>query len=473
MTGYRAWVQTDHYRVISNTVKFKSFGSRRPAIYDFYPKTGFDGDLLTIVGNSFSHYPNFNDVYINNLPADLVYSSADSLVCRLPAQQAIGDVPVTIKLLSWEVEAKQTFHITGPEIESIEPLEGQSGEVIRIRGKHLIKNGEDVDLKFGEHYSRVISKSDTLVEVLVPSINNYYFGDGRISLEFSNGEKKLVYENDFIIKHNWRYATAPPFSGPAAYQAFSYNNKAYVLDYGSLKLFEYDPIVNLWQEQAPFPSSTGDACYYMVVGDQVLKMGGQQNHSLLNDCWAYDFISQNWSQRADLPFHFSKATHFEFDGRYYFITNQKQVWEYDVATENFLRRNDFPVTFGAGFASAFQHDGQIYVVTNWKTWLYHPVDDSWSDFGDNPFRNIQNGQPNKGLMCNNTAYVMKGGSRFYKYYFSLNQWIKISSYPIAGGEQAYQSYFTLANKIYVLTTDAGPYGQAPLLFEYSENAEKR
>lgn len=464
-----AYLQTQKYLVSGNVVVFRSKGSGGPAITGFDPKTGPDGSIVTIVGKNFSHLQSNNKVFINNIAAQIISSSTDSIVIRTPQMAFFGNSKISVKAGTKTAISDAFFNIIGPEIYSISATKGASGDYLTLTGRYFTQSGPDVGVLFDNYSAQIIYKSDNSVDIVVPALSNSLLSEMLVVVKLVNGLKTAISKDQYLIEKSWEIKQATPFDWSWAYKAFTYNGKGYILELNTKEFYEYNPVTNQWNlfPSSLFPGERNAGSLYIVSGDKLFKLGGYDYLSQsLSEFWEFDFILKSWNKKTDLPFKFYEGVYFTLNNQLYIVTDDGQVWKCDLINEQFARMNDFPVSFKWEFASSFDLNGNAVVVTYGKTWQYNKQNDSWTSISTNPFAHLNYSNNPVGFSYNGTGYVLQAGRYLYKFDITNNRWIKTSQYPGPRGDNSYKTIFVIGDKAYFAATSSNYSGCAPLMYLY-------
>lgn len=464
----KAYIETTVHQIFGNTVTFESFGSKSPEILDFNPKIGFDTTEVVLTGKYFSLNNENNSVFVNNVKAKILYCSNDTIIFKTPKMPYYGDAEVSVLVGLKKVIATNKFQILGPQIESISSTSGHSGEYLTIKGNNFTQNGENTYVSFHEINAQILKMSATEIEVVVPapSFNGLLY-DNTASIEITNGLKSATYSEDYNIKKSWEQKQATPFSWGWKYQAFTYNEKGYILELNAKELYEYDPNLNQWNVISAFPGERHDGSLYIIHNQKLMKIGGYGGYYRYTDFWEYDFINDTWTQKTDIPFDFQYANYFILDNEIFIITTDSQVWKYNANNELFTRLNDFPTTFEF-FVFSFTSNNIAYTVSSDKTWQYDKLNDSWINVASNSFSLQSYSQLAIGFGYKETGYVLQSGKDLYRFDVERNQWILSSNYPGPYGYNSYKTVFVINDKAYVAATSTNYSGGAPLMYSYQD-----
>ena len=468
----RAYLITKRHTIYGNKVSFKALGCESPKIYDFYPKSGFDTEIITLKGKSFSYNVKNNIVKINNMQAEVLSSTDDSLTFRIPLSNFVGEVAITLTVGNNTTTTDSKLTILEHEIESVSSNSGYSGNYITITGKHFLRSGS-LTVNFGSYRAEIQSFSDNQIIAMVPvPIYFQLMNDTQTPITVTSGVKTKTHNNIFTIKKSWTSKTPTPFTWHYEYQAVEYNGKGYILELNEKMIYEYNPNNDQWNEisSSLFPGERFDNSIFIVSNEKLYKIGGI-SWDPISDVWSYDFVENNWIKKKDIPFTFLRATFFRQDDSWYIITNYGQVWKCDLENEVYIKLNDFPKVFTYSAASAFMADGKNYVATYGQTWLYDKLDDNWIEKSSNPFSQGYATRAIIGFSYKNTGYILDRGQFLFRYDYENDYWYQVSIYPGIRGDDSYKTTFVNENGAYIVVTFGhvgGIFANSPFMFLYND-----
>ena len=467
----QAYLQTKKNLVLGNNVQFKSMGSNGPVIFDFYPKTGPDGTIVTIVGKYFSQFLSNNKVFVNNIEGQVIHSTTDSIVFKTPQMAFFGNTKISVKVDTKTGISDLFFNIIGPTINSISSTSGFSGNYLTLTGKNFTKNGTVVKVSFDAYPAQVINSSDSLVKIVVPAASYSLLSEISVVIKLENGLKTTSFKDRYLIRKSWEIKAATPFDWSWKYRAFTYNEKGYILELNTKQFYEYDPGTNQWNlfSSSVFPGDRNEGSLYITEGDKLYKLGGHNYlDPALGEFWEFSFNDKSWSKKTDLPFKFYDAIYLDLNNQLYIVTDEGQVWKCDLINERYTRLNDSPFKFVWSFASAFVINDKMLVAVYGQNWQYNDQDDTWSNISANPIQQQSYHENAFGFSCNGTGYILQGGENLYKYDILGSVWIKVSEFPGSRGDNSYKTAFTIGSMAFIAATSSNYVGCAPLMYSYQE-----
>ncbi|GAA4840813.1 hypothetical protein GCM10023331_27270 [Algivirga pacifica] len=450
-----------------NVSNAHSFILSTPSIHRFEPISGFDGDEITVFGENFSNNIGYNEIFINDKQVERLTSSKEHITFKLPYMKFHGKLPIKLSIGKQVILSEELLEIKGPVIKSYSANEGYSGDTISIVMEN-IQEDNTFEVLFGDYTADIIEHKNDSLKVIIPSVSRSsllynYFSPIKVIV---NGLKETSSSTSFKIKQQWHSKAATPFSWGHPYTAFTYNNLGYILETNDKVFYRYNPSVDTWQrEEVVFPGERGKHSLLVVKSNKLLKIGGLVRGEPSHNFWEYNFDTNSWTQKENLPFSFTRATHFEYNGLLYILTNQGEVWTYNYSSEEFTQKNNLPITF-YDFAFAFKDNQNIYLITYGSNWLYDPNMDSWQENSQNTIRQYDYLQAPVGVYAENTAYILDQGQHLLRFDTPSESWVKVSTYPGCGGSNAYKTTFTIDDKIYWGATSGGYGGCTPLMFSY-------
>ncbi|MFP4094564.1 MAG: IPT/TIG domain-containing protein [Cyclobacteriaceae bacterium] len=166
----KPFVVTDDYTVFGQEVKFESQGSQAPTLTSIAPLEGTVGDTLMIRGEKFSFINSVNEVYLDDIMADVIYSS-DTLVKAIVPSVNRDSYQIVIKTAGEQIITDKKFTLTTPKIEAIEPLAGTVSDILTIRGENFSHKSTVNEVYLDEIRANVFYSSDTIIKATVPPLN--------------------------------------------------------------------------------------------------------------------------------------------------------------------------------------------------------------------------------------------------------------------------------------------------------------
>lgn len=208
------------------------------------------------------------------------------------------------------------------------------------------------------------------------------------SLFFGSFEKFNISNNVYTFKNNewkaydiatqtWRNLAAYPGQGYAV-SFLLYDTIYFGISELNAEVWGYSIQSDTWQLSASFPGTLRSSTHCFVVDNQAYVCGGVNFDSsiYLNDLWAFDPLTQNWSVRSNVPI--------------------SSIYNgFSVGTNRYGY-----VGLGMDFPQGNQHGSEIYE--------YDPINDTWQTYFSNPV----GGRTNPASFCyNNLIYILGGYNR--------------------------------------------------------------
>lgn len=463
--AYRAYVQTNKHKVLSNVVNFISMGSAAPRIIEFSPDEGFDSTVITIRGDDFGFFSDELKAFVNGIESPIEYFSNDTLLIRVPQMGYSGNASISIKSGSSKVIADKQFKIIGPIIESISAATGYSGSYLTLSGKYLTNNSTNLKVWFGDNSAEITNKSESRIDLIVPIPYSDLLNEHLLSIRLENGLKSVTYQDKFLIEKSWEIKNDPPFIASWMERFCTNNNKAYFLNMNEKNLYEYDPSADSWSVTSTYPDDRDENSIFICKDNKLFKIGGFSNLGISYKFWEYNISTKEWKLRNNIPFTFNFAATFILNDKLFFITDREEVWVYNDDNDTFTRKNIFPDN-NIDYYISFVAENKAYVVNALKTWEYDEPNDTWTYISSNPFNITYNMESTIGFNYKGTGYVLHNGSQLYRYDVPEKKWLLVSEYP-ERSTSSFKSSFVLGNKAYIGTLNAStsPY---PRLFSYED-----
>jgi len=449
----RAYVETEDNVVLGNVVSFVALGSSKPALGSFYPQSGFDGTEVTLNGRNFSKILSNNRVFMEEFEAQVTAVSDNSITFRIPESQYLGEVSIYVQVGKLKVKAARYFTVLGPEIDNISANSGYPGEVVRVEGRNFLANGPTVGITIDNVNATVIRYSDNEILFRVPyDKTRLKYGFGGYVLVINNRKKKFSINGYFNVQRSWFDVAWPLLSWHYGSSAFVYNGKGYVLDYYWNSFHCYTPETNRWEQLSGVvvPNQGVHLRAFAVVGNSVYVAGGNFGSTeAVRYVWKFDFLSNTWTRRNDIPFDFLEHTMFELNGKTYLISHKQECWLCDFENDTYSRLSDFPVGFRGEWIGSFVIKGTAYVAKYGRTWRYDEQNDQWLEIGANPlYWGSYNGIPPY-FTANDAGYVLIDGNKLFRFDPELDSWSIVSGYPGYVGDSSSKIAFVINQIAYV------------------------
>lgn len=214
-----------------------------------------------------------------------------------------------------------------------------------------------------------------------------------------------------------------------------------------------------WVAKQSFGGSVRTFAMGFSINDTAYVFGGSDvNGTTFRDNWAYEPVSDTWTQKANIPGGFRcAATTFTIGNKAYFGTGNNGVdylddfYEYDATTNTWLTKANFPggpreeaVGFSIG-NKGYIGTGQIFILlpnssftqTYNDFYEYDPATDSWTQKANLP--GLERAYA-VGASLGNKGYVGLGGNNdqsgsftdFYEYDPVSDTWTTKASMPGSG-----------------------------------------
>ncbi len=138
-----------------------------PALTGVSPSSGPSGTPVTITGSGLLDAQGNATVAFNGVPALISSDTGGSILATVPAAATTG--PVTVRINGVALKTSSSFTVTNPLISSISPSYGAPAALIGITGTNFGATQGNGFVTVGGAFSRVVSWSNTLISITVPS----------------------------------------------------------------------------------------------------------------------------------------------------------------------------------------------------------------------------------------------------------------------------------------------------------------
>jgi N-acetylneuraminic acid mutarotase len=383
---------------------FQQFEIAPHEIYDFNPKKGSTGTVVTITGKNFSMNASSNYVTIGQFYCQVISSSADQLQVRIADE--VND--------TWGLSGQVSVTIGNNTATSVDMF-----SYTWVRKNLFTWWGRYYAMSFNYNNKGYIGMGyDGWTETDLLSYDGHdnwstqtYFpgsSTGVYPLPFVIDDQLFVYSHNigFTTTECWKYdltndhwqMVAKPDVDLFSASAFSVNGRGY-LGLGADRnanlpnvFYEYNPNDSTWSQTPAFPGGGRTEAVTLEINDiRIVGLGAGANESL-KDLYLFNSSDQSWTQLNDFPGHGRSAvTTFTLNNIAYIVggyypesptgeTVSAEVWAYDPSTDSWQRKSDFP---GARYeAAGFVADGKAFVGTGHSgseykadLWEYHPEND--------------------------------------------------------------------------------------------------
>ena len=428
----RGYVKTNGTVVYGTMVSFKSNGSTGPTFTDFSPKSGNQGDLITIVGNNFGD--EINKVTItfaadgNEIKVPPINVSNTSIKVPFPATMYARTSQISIRVSGVDASAVAPFILNTPEIESLASTTLSACDSLAI---HWIDHGFTVTAVELDGVGFPFALSGSLVKIKVkdatPSLSikilsgSFYdiksFTISPVGKQIISSFPSSIKSGDTLkIKFNFNtnchsfransmgfdltevgrtgnevwYVPGQVIPSPVQISIFIDNT---FLAQSSSMTIQYPG----WTRKQDFPGpKRSGAVGFSINGKGYLALG-EDSGGLKDDLWEYDPTIDQWTQKAQFPGAARLgASAFVVNGKAYVGTGQthdygsafKDFWQYDPVANAWTQKGDYPggpryegcATFSIG-TKGYMGAGQYSTISNVKStdfWEYEPSNDSWT-----------------------------------------------------------------------------------------------
>jgi N-acetylneuraminic acid mutarotase len=188
-------------------------------------------------------------------------------------------------------------------------------------------------------------------------------GNGYIGLGWSSYVNSSSYNNFYkydAASNTWTAVSSYP--GAATFNAISFviNGFAYTGLGGSSgkDIYKYDPINDTWTGIAAFPGGAIQSASAFSVNNSGFVYGGWDGFSMIDELWAYDPLSNQWTQKTSAPVSRSSCIAFTIDNTAFVGTGADitgtttSMYKYDAANNSWSPAPSFPGVPHAGFRAS-------------------------------------------------------------------------------------------------------------------------
>jgi N-acetylneuraminic acid mutarotase len=417
------------------------FHSQSPNIIAITPMQGTFGDEITIAGEFFGANGYENSVRFGETEAEITYASASEIRVIVPHYLLTPEHDIKVTYNQGVDVSDDRFTLLAPTIVSISPERISSNELITITGTNFNPWYPEFNrILFGSEEGGVIqSVSESEIQILVPV--NIYSHTVNISAIVAGQAS-----NSITAVSPWVRIQDPPqnmiHGVNFVHEDFAYMGLG---DGGSYNftatMWKFNPDNNGWTKLADFPGGARSHSIFFKLGDKGYVGGGEGQEGPFNDFWEYDFSTDQWVQKNNLPFDLDNsygAAAFSDNNSSTILIRSNDVWIYEPVTDAWVTTTTIP---GAGLylPSGFSKNGEIYVFGGGyytpEMYKYTPATEEWTLVGGVPGE-LTNG----GFIfdIDGQIYIGDAGSQGYKNFWRYDPMShEFTSLEFYAGEQQF------------------------------------
>jgi hypothetical protein len=364
-----------------------TFTMIQPVIVNINPLTGTFGEIVTITFDNFAPDLHGAQVKFGSSPAEVLSVTGDAVVVRVPYDvNASSEISVTQAGIT--MSYPEYFEVTPHVIDASYLVVDHVGEMFTLKGRNFNPIGNNRVFVDG-HDANVVTVSTQELLVTVPHEVDVH--EASISVEVAG--RVLESSKDLRIRWVQRPLPASYFVQDGSVVHF-YNGELYMTlgnDY-PVEFAAYDVSTQYLRKLKNFAGTPRQNSASFILDGRLYVMGGYVYHSSggyyehFNDVWIYDFASDSWMQKKNLPFTagFSNLTGFSINGSGYLIRGS-HVYRYESVTDEWIVINSDAVP---GYGSTGTVAGEYYyfkpinIHASNQVDRYDPVSNSWIGVGE-------------------------------------------------------------------------------------------
>lgn len=438
------------------TSPFKIQPENLPELNLVEPTVAKTGEIIKLIGNYFATEPGQNSVKFDNTPAYIVSESKTEIEVMVPeAETRTPTITVTSYGSSVSIDM---FTMKSPIVDDFFPKRGAPGSEVTIvftdsHMTHLKVFLDDTQLWPFSY------EQDKIRFILPYDPKNHA---GTLMVTFYDQE---ILNQPFSLP--WIIKTDFPGTNLNEANSLIYNNGAYVGLGGNPgpfnQLWKFDG--TQWDRLTDFPGADRFNTFSFIAGTKAYVGGGDLDPmTQTRELWEYNFASDSWSQRDQVPLAHYTHTGFSVAGEGYafdqdFDSNQLVLWKYNQSADTWSIKSVAPFQASSSLMN-FVIGNSVYVVGEYAfgtLWKYTPTTNQWTSIASIP-GSFQ-------YMFSIGALGYGGnGVEFYKFNPATNTWTletspRLDISPTAG--------FSLNGKGYMLGPAQSYYDK--YVYEYDPN----
>jgi hypothetical protein len=167
----RSYIKTIHGTSFGNSVTFTSLGSKAPVITSCYPSEALLGDTISITGTNLMYYNKTTSVYFNEVKANVVYTSIDTIKAVVPLQLRNAQNEIKIAILENSYIALPDFKVLTPVIIDFYPKAVTWGTTVTIVGRNFrskVSSARPI-LNSNEMFSHTVNATGDTITFVIPA----------------------------------------------------------------------------------------------------------------------------------------------------------------------------------------------------------------------------------------------------------------------------------------------------------------
>lgn len=359
----------------------------QPAIVNVDPLFGTFGDLVTITFDNLAADLRNTQVKFGSSPAEVVSIAGDAVVVRVPYDvNTSSEISVTQSGVT--IKYSEYFEVSPHIIDELYLVVDHVGEMFTLKGKNFNPIGNNRVFIDG-HDANVVTVSSQELLVTVPHEVDVH--EASIAVEVAG----RVLESTEKLRIRWVQRPLPSsyFVQDGSVVHFYKGELCMTLgnDYPA-EFTAYDVSTQNLRKLKSFGGTPRQNSASFILDDKLYVMGGYVYHSSgsyyehFNDVWIYDFASDSWMQKKNLPFAagFSNLTGFAINGSGYLIRGS-HVYRYEPLNDEWIVTNSDAVP---GYGSTGAVAGEYYyfkpinIHASNQVDRYDPVSNSWISVGE-------------------------------------------------------------------------------------------
>lgn len=464
----RSYIKSRDILTYGNTVTFVSLGSLPPKIFDFNPKAGLKGEIVTITGENFSYVPAHVKVKVGDTQVKVLTTTDSTITFQIPTSlYTSNNSPITVVVNGIEVTSDISFSFGGIFINDFSPKEASCSGVITIKGSGF-EGGDNFTVRLVREQihtigTNILNLNDSIIQIAIPPGMS---GGVPYMIEIYKDGYRTRSQDGFIFR--W-----PQILGISPAQAMPQDTIHITGNF----LDQVDAIV-IGGVTAKILNVTDNDLSATIHNNTPL---GLQKVEIQNTCYQRSEVEQGiqiltrWTFIDQLPITGREDPISVALGNKIYIglgkscdmdqTILTDFWEYTINTNQWERKADFPGRPRDEF-TVTKHKGKIIIGPGYPFheeepsdfWQYDPVTDQWEMLTIFP-----EGNAYKGVLYSLGENIYYGvysndeyGSNsniFHLYVPETNSWGGRSAFPYYLGYNSKQLYFTFNQQAYLIHLD--------------------
>jgi hypothetical protein len=187
------------YSGLTEIMQANDFKLKAPVIQSLSCNSGTTRQQVIITGKGFSSSNKLTQIFFGDKQLTAIDQNHTSLTIQVPDSTPPGKYAISVTLAALKTTAAELFTVIPagiPTFTSFSPQTAFIGDTVTIQGEHLGTNADALTVNFGNVQAKVVSASETSVQVVVPD----EIEKASAKIQLISGLTALTSISDFQLK---------------------------------------------------------------------------------------------------------------------------------------------------------------------------------------------------------------------------------------------------------------------------------